>query len=286
MILLERRPPPSRAGTRLPDSRGGADDIFGAVMFAALGNGAAGGDPHDFLGSVFGEFAWLLPPPASGKGAPLVLIAIGLAFGFRAGIWNIGAEGQYIVGAMSARLWALPFTRLKAALIFPLMVSGRRLWRLDLGDDPRGFEGEIRHERDPCVAHAGLCGRAIAGLDGVGLLRNPEGIGFSGIAEPLAALGGASNPNLIAGSGMHWGVVAAVIAVIFAYVMLTRHRMGFQYPRRWRGPACGAFRGSGTARLVVFCLGFGVSPGCGLRMLGLAAQWQHRFRLGTASRRS
>ena len=35
------------------------------------------------------------------KAAPLILIAIGLAVGFRANVWNIGAEGQYIVGGLA-----------------------------------------------------------------------------------------------------------------------------------------------------------------------------------------
>ena len=35
------------------------------------------------------------------KAAPLIIIAVGLAIGYRANVWNIGAEGQYIVGALA-----------------------------------------------------------------------------------------------------------------------------------------------------------------------------------------
>ena len=35
------------------------------------------------------------------KATPLILIAVGLAIGFRAGVWNIGAEGQLILGAIA-----------------------------------------------------------------------------------------------------------------------------------------------------------------------------------------
>ena len=35
------------------------------------------------------------------KAAPLIIIAVGLAIGYRANVWNIGAEGQYIVGAVA-----------------------------------------------------------------------------------------------------------------------------------------------------------------------------------------
>ena len=42
------------------------------------------------------------------KASPLILIALGLAIGFRANVWNIGAEGMFIVGALSASWFALP----------------------------------------------------------------------------------------------------------------------------------------------------------------------------------
>ena len=35
------------------------------------------------------------------KAAPLMIIGLGLSIGFRAGIWNIGAEGQYVMGAVA-----------------------------------------------------------------------------------------------------------------------------------------------------------------------------------------
>jgi simple sugar transport system permease protein len=39
------------------------------------------------------------------KGTPLILIAIGLAVGFRGGIWNIGAEGQFAMARWPAGPW-------------------------------------------------------------------------------------------------------------------------------------------------------------------------------------
>ena len=36
------------------------------------------------------------------KAAPLIIIALGLSIGNRANVWNIGAEGQYIIGALCA----------------------------------------------------------------------------------------------------------------------------------------------------------------------------------------
>ena len=44
-----------------------------------------------------------------------------------------------------------------------------------------------------------------------GFLRNPEGMGFPG-SRSFSSYPAASNPELIAGTGMHWGVIAALLA--------------------------------------------------------------------------
>jgi simple sugar transport system permease protein len=88
----------------------------------------------------------------------------------------------------------------------------------------------------------------------LGLLKNPEGYGFPG-SRNLQQYASAHNAEIIAGSGMHWGVVAALIAVIFAYVLLTRHRLGFAIRVTGEAPRAARFGGVNPARLVLFCLG-------------------------------
>ena len=54
------------------------------------------------------------------KAAPLALIAVGLSFGFRAGVWNIGAEGQFIVGAITGGATGLAFYGTEGIWLLPL----------------------------------------------------------------------------------------------------------------------------------------------------------------------
>jgi simple sugar transport system permease protein len=54
---------------------------------------------------------------------------------------------------------------------------------------------------------------------------------------------------------MHWGIVAAFIAVIFAYVLLNRHIMGFNIQLAGQAPRAARFAGVSPTRLVIFCLG-------------------------------
>ncbi|MBL3564293.1 ABC transporter permease, partial [Rhodovulum sulfidophilum] len=88
----------------------------------------------------------------------------------------------------------------------------------------------------------------------LGLMRNPEGGGFPG-SRNLQQYPAAANTELIAGTGMHWGVVTAFIAVIAAYVLLNRHMLGFQIRLTGQSPRAARFAGVNPNRLVKICLG-------------------------------
>ena len=55
------------------------------------------------------------------KAAPLMIIGIGLSIGFRAGIWNIGAEGQYVMGGIAGGAVGLYFYNVEGFWLLPLM---------------------------------------------------------------------------------------------------------------------------------------------------------------------
>jgi simple sugar transport system permease protein len=88
----------------------------------------------------------------------------------------------------------------------------------------------------------------------LGAMKNPEGFGFPG-SRNLQQYASAHNAEIFTGSGMHWGVVAAFIAVIFAYVLLNRHMLGFQIKLTGQAPRAARFGGVNPSRLILFCLG-------------------------------
>ena len=255
MIALVKRPEPSHAfSLATPVLAVLATMFFGGLLFALLGK-----DPFEAIRTIFweplfGEFAFFYRPQLLIKGAPLVLIAIGLSLGFKAGIWNIGAEGQYIMGALFGAGVGLAFYPAESAFIFPLMVLagafGGWIWamipavlKVKFGTNEILVSLMLVYVAEQFLASMSL-----------GLLKNPEGFGFPG-SRNLQQYASAHNADLIAGSGMHWGVVAAFIAVIFAYVLLARHRLGFAIRVTGDAPRAAAFSGVNPARLVLFCLG-------------------------------
>ncbi len=82
----------------------GVTILAGVVMFAILGRDPIQAISLIFLQPLTDSFAL---SEMIVKATPLILIAIGLSFGFRAGVWNIGAEGQFTVGALSGGAVAL-----------------------------------------------------------------------------------------------------------------------------------------------------------------------------------
>ena len=102
MIHLEKRPQPSKFWAGLtPVLAVIATMIAGGFMFWMLGKAPLEAIRTIFWDPLFHEtFGPYSRPQLLVKAAPLILIAVGLSLGFRAGIWNIGAEGQYIMGAI------------------------------------------------------------------------------------------------------------------------------------------------------------------------------------------
>ena len=256
MITLEKRPQPSKLWTAItPVLAVIATMIAGGLMFALLGK-----DPFIAIRTIFWDplfneqFAAFSRPQLLVKAAPLILIATGLAMGFRAGVWNIGAEGQYIMGAISGAAVGLAFHPTESVFIFPLMVAagalGGFLWAMIPGIL------KVRFHTNEILVSLLLVYVAefILASMALGALRNPEGNGFPG-SRNFKEYPSAFNAELLPNTGLHWGVVAAIVAVIFAYVLFSKHMMGFHIRLAGQAPKAARFGGVEPARLILFCLG-------------------------------
>ncbi len=256
MIVLEKRAEPSRAwGAGGPILAVVLTMLAGGVMFAALGIDPVEAIRIIFWDPLFSErFAGYSRPQLLVKAGPLILIAIGLSMGFRAGIWNIGAEGQYIVGAICGAAFGLAFYPSENPLIFPGMViagvAGGVAWAMI----PALLKVYARTNEILVSLLLVYVAEAMLASAATGWLRNPEGSGFPG-SRNLARHPGTDNPELFAGTGMHWGVLAAFVAVIVAYVIMTRHLLGYQIRLAGQAPRAARFGGVNPARLVILCMG-------------------------------
>src|ERR1700691_1647722 len=180
-----------------------------AVLFAILGK-----NPVEALDVYFLEP--LTDPYSLGeiavKATPLVMIAIGLSLCYIANIWNIGAEGQFIVGAVAGSWlavrtngtdvghWVLPAMLILGTLGGALYGLIPALCRVYFG------ASEI-------LPSLMLVYVANLGLDYMvrGPWRDPHGLNFPTTAEfdPVATV-----PTLIEGSRLHAGALGALLIVM------------------------------------------------------------------------
>ena len=256
MFILEKRPSPSRFWTAAtPVLAVVLTMIAGGIMFAILGKNPVEAIRTIFWDPLFNEqFASYSRPQLLVKAGPLILIAVGLSLGFRAGIWNIGAEGQYIMGALFGAGVGLALYPVETRWVFPLMVIaglfGGWLWAMI----PAILKTRFNTNEILVSLLLVYVAQNILASMSIGLLRNPEGGGFPG-SRNLSQIPAMANPELIPGTGMHWGVVAAFVVVIAAYILLQRHILGYHIKLAGQAPKAARFAGVSPNRLVLLCMG-------------------------------
>lgn len=255
MLRLEKRPVPSRFWIVVtPILAVIATMVAGGLLFALLGKPPVEAIRVIFWEPLFGPNTSYTLPQLLVKAGPLVLIAIGLSLGFRAQIWNIGAEGQYIIGAICGAAVALAFYPAAHWYIFPLMVIAGGLGGWAWAMIPAILKNRFGTNEILVSLMLVYVAENILSWVSFGPLRNPKGYGFPG-SRNLQDYPSAHNADLIANSGLHWGVVTAFLAVIGAYVLLNRHRLGYQIRVAGQAPRAARFAGVSPQRLVSFCLG-------------------------------
>jgi len=242
MLRLEARPEPSRlAGWLSPLLAAAATLAVGFILFTVLGK-----DPwiafHAFfvkpLATRYGVGELLL------KATPLMLIAVGLAAGYRANVWNIGAEGQLTMGAIFGGGVALLFQNSTSALVLPLMlIAGGMFWA--------ALPAWLRTRCNASEILTSLMLVYVAQLT-LSLLvhgpwRDPEGFNFpqSKMFADAALL-----PILMAETRLNIALPIALAVVALAWLFMRRSLAGFQMRVAGLAPAAAHYAGISKQRTV------------------------------------
>lgn len=158
------------------------------------------------------------------KAIPLMLTSLGVSVAFRMLLWNIGAEGQFYMGAFGASWVALTFPHLPVYVMLPAMfVAGclmGGLWAL-LPAVPRAKWGV-----NEVITTLMLNYVAILWVNYLvyGPWKDPKGFNF-----PLTApFSKAATLPTIAGTRVHLGLLFALVAAIILTVILWRTRWGYE----------------------------------------------------------
>lgn len=185
------------------------------------------------------------------KATPLVLCAVGLAIGFRANVWNIGAEGQLTLGAITGGGLALAFYGEGGWWLLPLMVVGGAVGGAAWAAVPAFLR--LRFNASEILTSLMLNYVALLLLNYLvhGPYRDPDGFAFpeSRLFEADAVL-----PILWSGTRVHLGALFALLAVAGGWLLIARTFIGFQIKVIGLTPAAAGYAGFDQKRIVWLAL--------------------------------
>ncbi|HZP76017.1 MAG TPA: ABC transporter permease [Pseudolabrys sp.] len=222
-----------------------------AILFAAIGKSPIAALYVYFVEPLTDGFAL---QEIAVKATPLVMIAVGLALCYLANVWNIGAEGQFLFGALSGSAIAV-YTHGTAAgaWVLPAMLVAGALGGALYALIPAICK--VRFAASEILTSLMLVYVADFFMDYLvrGPWRDPAGYNFPTTADfdPVATL-----PTLIEGGRLHPGSIVALIVVAAAAIMLARTIQGFEIRVVGAAPKAARFAGFDANRvtLLVFAI--------------------------------
>lgn len=201
-------------------------DMLGAAWTAASDAYIAlfQGSVFNFNGDTFSRMIYPLTQTLT-VATPLICAGLGVALAFRAGLFNIGAQGQIIIGATMAAWvgfsWHLP-VGLHLLLVILAGIAGGALWG--------GIVGLLKAKTGAHEVILSIMLNYVA-INLVLYLLTIPAFQRPGSTNPISPLldGTAMYPPLFGDTfRLHWGFVVAVLATVFCWWLLNRSTIGFE----------------------------------------------------------
>ena len=235
--------------------------VWGAPLVAIALTLITGGLTFAILGKPMGTalYTFFVQPLTSFNGVtelvvkatPLVLIGIGLSLGFRGQIFNIGAEGQYTVGAILGGGLAIFFHDSTSPFLLPAMLVAGVLGGMAWAAIPAFLR--TRFNANEILTSLMLTYVAILLLSYLvhGPWRDPDGYNFP---ESRLFPDAGTMPVLLEGSRVHLGAIFALVAVGAAWLLLGKGVTGFKLKLVGAAPDAARFAGFSEKKVVWFAL--------------------------------
>jgi general nucleoside transport system permease protein len=260
-LVLERRAEPSWLLALLsPLIAIALMAVTAALVFAVLG-----------YNPLHALFAFFVAPLSTGSldrlvltAAPLVLIACGLCLCFRARVWNIGAEGQFIMGAIAGSLFPVFLTGWQSSLVTVLMLALGVIGGMAWAAIPAFLRS--RFGASEILTSVLLVYVAQRLLDWLlrGPWRDPQNLG---VPKSVSFAGGQLLPTF--GGSLHLIVAFAVAAAVALAFLLANGMKGYEIKVFGLAPAAARFAGFSRGGIVwfTFLLSGGLSGLAGISEL-------------------
>ncbi|MEY2622390.1 MAG: hypothetical protein RIT26_2210 [Pseudomonadota bacterium] len=215
----------------------------------ALGKDPWRGLQMFFVEPVRSSYAW---GELSIKATPLLLIALGLAVCFRSNVWNIGAEGQFIVGAVAASGVALLADRNSPTGYFVTVLLAGALGGCAWASVTAWLRDRFHASEILVSLMLVYVAEMVLGYLVYGPWKDPAGYNFpqSRTFEAVAQV-----PRLLEGSRAHVGLLLALAGVCVLWVFLFRTRAGWAQQVGGLAPMAARYAGFSSRQALWTALG-------------------------------
>ena len=218
--------------------------LSGMALFYVLGRNPIEGFRIFFLNPVkdwYGVSELLL------KATPLMLCAVGLSVGFRANVWNIGAEGQFLMGALAAGGVALHFPDSTSPFLLPGMVLAGALGGMAWAAIPAWLRTRFNANEILTSLMLVYVAQLMVSWLVHGPWKDPEGFNFpqTQMFQPHALL-----PLLKEGNRVNAALFIAIAALIIGWVFMNRSFLGYQMKVAGQAENAGRYAGFSSRRTI------------------------------------
>lgn len=182
------------------------------------------------------------------RAVPLIIISLGIAAAFRLKFWNIGADGQMMMGAFGASWFALNCGSLPAYALLPLMAAAGIICGGAWGAIPAFFRAKFRTNETIFTLMMNYIALKWLTYLQYGPWKDPAALGFPKIPGFSAS---AVLPDLF---GLHIGWVIALILVIAMHVFINHTKTGFEIQVTGESENTSRYAGMNVSRIIVFTI--------------------------------
>jgi simple sugar transport system permease protein len=217
--------------------------LLGALIFQLIGFDGPRAIYETFITPIVASYKW---QDVMIKAAPLIIIALGLSIGNIAKVWNIGAEGQYIIGALAGAgvAFALPDA---GGWIIPTMIAAGIIGGAAWAAIPAFLR--TRFGVNEVLSSLMLVYVALQVLNYLvtGPWKDPNGHNFPQ-TPPLSDT--QQLPHALPGTPIPPGLVVAVVLTLLFWVLTTRSVYGFSVRTVGAAPDAARYGGFNASRTV------------------------------------
>ena len=261
--------------------------LVAAFMIAASGKNPFAAYSLLFRGAIGGSFQEIITLKVAGegllKGAILTLTGLSVAVAFNVGLFNIGAEGQFIIGAIVAAYLGFKFD-ISPWINFPIIFVAVAVISGLYG----AFAGWLKIKKGVHEVITTIMLNWIA----INLVENWLVVGPFSIEkyQPTSFLAGTPYVKassrltpFFTGTRLNASIIIAIIAVIFVYLLLSRTVLGYEIRATGKNPKAARYAGINTGKAMVTAMFIsgalaGISGAC--MILGTEGRYPGVFRPG------